>query len=229
MPTQFLNRKEASLFKQLVGGDPIWAATKDGDERMVIEGNLPVILACNGKPQVCIDQDLEAWARRLVVLSFKKPTGHEKHMGQMAAYLIQTEMSGILNWLLDGYAKLNKASQQLTLTQEQQTRTNVLLMASESPQAFVRSALVKKPGAVMGSAELYETYQSWCRQHHLQPFTSRQFTQNVRNELEIIMGLKYRHDLKNENGGVMRGWKGLAPVVISEVENAKNASVESEV
>jgi len=164
----------------------------------------------------------------LVVLSFKKPIGHEKHMRQITAYLIQTEMSGILNWLLEGYAKLNKASQQLTQTQAQQTRTNVLLMASESPQAFVRSCLVKKKDAVMGVAELYETYQTWCRQHHLQPFTSRQFTQNVRTELEITLGLKYRHDLKNENGGMMRGWKGLALIETDEVQNVKKASVESD-
>ena len=31
-----------------------------------------------------------------------------------------------------------------------------------------------------------------------------------------------------ENGGWIRGWKGLAMVEIGEVQNAKNASVESE-
>ena len=31
----------------------------------------------------------------------------------------------------------------------------------------------------------------------------------------------------DENGGWMRGWKGLAVVEVGEVQNAKNASVES--
>ena len=99
------------------------------------------------------------------MLSFKKPVNHEKHMGKL--YLIQREMNGILNWLLEGYTKLHKSSQQLTQTPEQQTRTTVLLMAPESPVAFVRSCLMKKKDAVMGVAEMYENYQEWCRTLHL--------------------------------------------------------------
>ncbi|MEI8287905.1 MAG: phage/plasmid primase, P4 family [Verrucomicrobiota bacterium] len=227
MPTQFLNRKESSVFKQLVGSDPLWADARGGEERLVLEGTFPVILACNGKPQICIDQDVEAWARRLVILTFKKPT-HDKHMGRLAEGLMQ-EMSGILNWLLDGYAKLLKSSQQLTQTQEQQTRSASILLGSESPRAYVRNCLVKRKDGVVGIVELYENYQLWCRQHHLQPFSSRQFNQIAKTELEIELGLKYRHDLPSENGGWMRGWKGLAMVEAGEVQNAKNASVESEV
>ena len=81
----------------------------------------------------------------------------------------------------------------------------------------------------MGMMELYENYQLWCREHHLQPFSSKQFNQIVKAELEIKLGLKYRHDLPSENGGWMRGWKGLAVVEVGEVQNAKNVSAESEV
>ncbi len=34
MPTEFFNRQEASIFKQLVGGDPLWANVKGDDGRM---------------------------------------------------------------------------------------------------------------------------------------------------------------------------------------------------
>jgi hypothetical protein len=33
------------MFKQLVGGDPVWAELRASDERMVLEGNFPVVLA----------------------------------------------------------------------------------------------------------------------------------------------------------------------------------------
>ena len=69
---------------------------------------------------------------------------------------------------------------------------------TESPQAFVRSCPLKKKDAGMGSAQLYENYQSWCRDHHLQPFASKEFNQIVKTELEINLGLKYRHDLQAE-------------------------------
>jgi phage/plasmid-associated DNA primase len=97
--------KHHDLFKQLVGGDPLWANTKGDDGRMVLEGHYPVILACNGKPKIHLDEDADAWLRRLVVLSFKTPT-HEQHIGQMAELILKAESSGILNWLLEGRTKL---------------------------------------------------------------------------------------------------------------------------
>jgi phage/plasmid-associated DNA primase len=57
MPTEFLDCKEASMFKQLVGADPLWADVK-GDGRMVLEGHFPVILACNGKPKIRFEEGL---------------------------------------------------------------------------------------------------------------------------------------------------------------------------
>lgn len=206
MPTEFLNDAKAGIVKQLVGQDPLWAEKKDG-ERMVLEGHFPVILACNGKPKIKIDEDTDAWARRLVMLNFKKPT-HEKHLGKLAE-LIATERSGILNWLLEGRMKLLKDGLQLTLTPQQKARTNLLLLASDSPSAFVRSCLIKKKDAVLGVVELYEKYQEWCKGHQLAPFSSKEFSKTAKTEIEISFGLKCRHDLAIEDGGVMRGWKGL--------------------
>jgi P4 family phage/plasmid primase-like protien len=220
-PTSFLDRKEASLFKQLCGGDPMWANTKLG--RLVLEGNLPLVLACNGKPKIHLDQDADAWMRRLVVLSFKKPN-HEQHFGKMAELIVNNEASGILNWLLEGRAKLVKDKLQLTQTPEQKARAATLLLSSESPSAFVRCCFVKRQGGVVGMMELYEKYQAWCKKQRVVPFSYKAFGQVIKPEIEMGFGLKYRHDLPSEGGGVMRGWKGLA---LEEAEDAQNASKES--
>jgi P4 family phage/plasmid primase-like protien len=222
MPTDFLDRKEASIFKQLCGGDPLWANTK-ADGRLVLEGNFPLVLACNGKPKIHLDQDSDAWMRRLVVLSFKKPN-HDQHIGKMGELILKNEGPGILNWLLEGRAKLLKDKLQLTQTQEQKARAVNLLLGSESPAAFVRGCLVKKKDGVMGAADVYEEYQVWCKSHQLAPFSSKQFSQVAKAEIEIGFGLKCRHDLVSDGGGVMRGWKGLA---MGEPAVDKNASKES--
>ncbi len=209
MPTDFLKRRDASIFKQLVGGDPLWANVKANDERMVLEGVFPIVLACNGKPKIHLDEDSEAWLRRLVVLSFKTPT-HEKHFGKLAEIILRDESSGILNWLIEGRAKLVKDRLQLTQTTEQKARAAALLLASDSPKAFVRSALVKKKDSELGVSDLYEHYQEWCRNNHLRPFSSPDFNGLAKEEIEIGLGLKYRHDLGAGNGKWRRGWKGLA-------------------
>jgi P4 family phage/plasmid primase-like protien len=226
MPTEFLNRQEASIFKQLVGGDPLWANVKSSDGRLVIEGHYPVILACNGKPRIHLDQDTDAWLRRLVVLSLKTPD-HEQHFGKMAELILKNEASGILDWLLEGRAKLAKDKLQLVQTPEQKARAATLLLASDSPSAFVRSCLVKKKDGELGVVDLYGHYQEWCRENHLRSFPSKSFSRIAKEEIEITWGLKLRHDLPGENGKPRRGWKGLALVERADCGNLKNESMES--
>ena len=208
------------MFKKLVGGDPVWAELRDGG-REVIEGNFPVVLSCSSRPVIAIDHDSDAWLRRLVYLSFNKPAFS---LGRLSDFLISKELSGVLNWLLEGYAKLHKNAFQIALTPDQIARTASILLASESPKAFVHSKLEKRRDGVMGVADLYELYQSWCREHGLEPFTSKQFSQIVKQEIAVKLGLKYRHDLPGL-GGCVRGWKNLAVI---EPSTVKNGSVVSE-
>jgi len=226
MPTEFLKRQEASIFKQLVGGGPLWANVKGDDGRMTLQGIYPVILACNGKPRIHLDSDTDAWLRRLVVLSLKTPD-HEQHFGKMAELILKNEASGILNWLLEGRAKLSKDKLQLVQTPEQKERAATLLLASDSPAAFVGSCLVKKRDGELGVVDLYGHYQEWCRLNHVRPFASRPFTSTAKEEIEMGMGRKLSHDLKGGNGKAKRGWRGLALVEKANPPTVKNESCKS--
>jgi P4 family phage/plasmid primase-like protien len=208
MPTHLLDRPEASLFKQLVGGDPLWADVKNAD-MLTLEGNFPVILASNGKPRIHLDVDTDAWLRRLVVLSFKKAE-NDLHVGKLADLILARESSGILNWLLEGKAKLFKDKLQLKLNDQQKERSATLLMASESPLAFVRACIQKEKGSAVVVGDLYETYQAWCRSRALPPFCAIDFMAAAKNEIEVVYGMRPRHDLVGENGKARRGWAGLA-------------------
>ena len=226
MPTDFLDRKEASIFKQLVGGDPLWANTKF-DRRLVLEGNFPVVLACNGKPKIHLDQDTDAWLRRLVVLSLKTPD-HEQHFGKMAELILKNEAPGILNWLLEGRAKLTKDKLQLTQTPEQKARAATLLLSSDSPSAFVRCSIQKQKGGVIWVADLYEHYQKWCRKHAISPSRSVDFMRLAKGTIETTFGLSPRHDLIGEQGRAKRGWSGLVVVEGAAQENVESQSSLSE-
>ena len=225
MPTYFLDRPEASLFKQLVGGDPLWADVKP-DARKTLEGNFPVILACNGKPKIHLDSDMDAWMRRIVVLSFQKPE-HETHLGKMSELITNEEASGIVHWLLEGWAKLWKDNLQLVQTSEQKARAGRLLVSSESPKAFARDCLKRQPDAIMGSADLYDHYQEWCREQSIPPFASQAFTQIVREEVEVRLGLRFRHDLPDGCSNCMRGWKGLGLIKSGNSTNTAETSEQT--
>ena len=160
------------------------------------------------------------------MLSLKTPT-HEQHFGKMAELILKNEASGILNWLLEGRAKLAKDKLQLTQTPEQKERAATLLLASDSPSAFVRSCLVKKRDGELGVVDLYEHYQEWCRDNHLRSFPSKPFSRIAKEEIEITMGLKLRHDLPGENGKTRRGWKNLGLVGRIDAGTGGNRSCES--
>src|ERR1035441_7018957 len=223
-----LDRKEASIFKQLVGADPLWADVKGDDGRMVLQGHYPVILSCNGRPRIHLDSDTDAWLRRLVVLSLKTPD-HEQHFGKMAELILKNESAGILNWLLEGRSKLAQDKLQLVQTPEQKARSVNLLLASDSPAAFVRSALVEIKGGEIGSAELYLHYQEWCRENHLRPFPSKAFKKLAKEEIEVTIGLKYRHDLEGGNGKAKRGWRGVGILERTVPGKLENRSEEGRV
>jgi hypothetical protein len=169
-----------------------------------------------------------AWAgRRLVVLSLKTPD-HEQHFGKMAELILKNESAGILNWLLEGRSKLAKDKLQLTQTPEQKEGAATLLLASQSPSAFVRLCLEKRKGSEISAVDLYAHYQEWCRENHVRPFASQAFHQIAREEIEINLGLKYRHDLAGEQGAC-RGWKGLGLIQRAETGKVENKSAKSEI
>ncbi len=142
--------------------------------------------------------------RGLVVPSFKTPS-HEQHCGKLAELIIPQESSGILNWLLEGRAKLVKDKLQLIQNPEQKNRAATLLLASDSPAAFVQRCLEKKECAEITSMDLYAHYQEWCQANHLRPFASQAFTQMAKEEIELKLGLRYQRALGDEEG-TNRGW-----------------------
>jgi phage/plasmid-associated DNA primase len=164
--------------------------------------------------------------RRFVVFSFKKPN-HQQHLGKMAELILKNGASEIANWLLEGRYKLFRDKFQLKMTPQQQSRAANLLMAYQSPAAFVQSCLEKRKDSEITAVDLYGHYQEWCTQNGVRPFASQAFTQMAKEEIELQLGLRYRHDLGGVEG-TNRGWKGVGAVDSAETEKVQIGSAESE-
>ena len=59
------------------------------------------------------------------------------------------------------------------------------------------------------------------------PLGSQAFTQMAKEEIELHLGLRYRHDLGGVEG-TNRGWKGVGLVEKTQAEKLGNGSAESE-
>ena len=73
------------------------------------------------------------------------------------------------------------------------------------------------------------TWESWLNsiKNGVRPFASQAFTQIAKEEIELKLGLRYRHDLGGDQGA-NRGWKGVGLIEKTQAEKLENGSAESE-
>ncbi len=207
MPSLFLNHPHASLLKQLVGGDPLWADVEGVAKPIEMQGNFNVILSCNGVPVIRQDQDTEAWNRRLAVVQFHEPT-HDR-LGKVSDLLLMKESAGFLNWLLEGREKFYKDQCQLKLTHSQQERVDRILNQLEPHLLFFRQTIVAQPDGFLILTDCYRQFRDFCVEHGLSILQRKKFKSMMTHLIFEKYGLNLRHDVRNALGKQQEGWKGL--------------------
>jgi putative DNA primase/helicase len=207
MPSTFLDHGEASLMKQIVGGDPLWANKPSCPNPLELQGDFNVILCCNGIPVIRLDGDAEAWRRRLAVVEFKEPNV-ERH-GKISDLLLMAEASGFMNWLLAGKQKLYEDKYVLKLNEEQHNRVDRIVIQFDPTELFLRRMLAPHPDGMLTVADCYHEYRHFCMEKDL-PVTDRSsFNKRIAYLVNEKYGLGLRNDVKGNSGRQKRGWKGL--------------------
>lgn len=105
--SDFLSNRSAPTLKALVGGDQLMAEIKGCAEPQIVQGTFNVLITANSRLRLRIQDDVEAWRRRLVVLT-SAASPAERPIPDFGARLLVDEGPGILNWAVDG---LRRASQ----------------------------------------------------------------------------------------------------------------------
>jgi len=201
----FLATESASRLKSLTGGDILEAELKHKNERVHLTGDLNVVITCNSGVVVHIKKDVDAWGRRLVVLSYNKPKP-EHDDKELFDKIMMEEASGILNWMLDGLEKLKAKDFDLALNDIQRKEVDDLLMSSQAPEIFVREALerVESKDSVMTKAEVLEALHDFCTDRKWSVKGLKDIPKRLENEIYDLHRCAPRNDIDNQ-----RGWKGL--------------------
>jgi phage/plasmid-associated DNA primase len=207
MPTEFLSTPKASILKQLVGGDMMWADLKRKQEPASLHGDMGVILCTNGKPRIPIDGDEDAWIRRLAMIEVKKPAGG-KRIGKLSEILSNVEKSGLLNWMLEGRQRVIEQGYQLHLSELQEKRIMGLVRNSTSGTLFIEECLVPEDSGELAAEEVRRAYVSFCRQREIEQVRAEGFTKWMSGQLKVKWGIHERHDVRRQ-GKAKRGWCGL--------------------
>ena len=209
VPVDFLNLKGAQALKSLTGGDPLSAEFKNQNRPVEIRGIFNVLITSNSRLRVSLEGDGQAWRRRLKIVLFMKSV--ERQDPNFAKGIIECEMSGILNWALEGLSLLRSDYENeghWVLSPDQQQRIDGILSESDSIRAFVAEGIEKgDPEWTVTATELACSYEAFCDAKGWEPLPEAVVRRSLPNAMQEVHGVSFRHDIPRL-GAAQRGYRG---------------------
>jgi phage/plasmid-associated DNA primase len=207
VPSTFLLNKSAGKVKSLCGWDPLDAEVKGLTESVPLIGNFNMIITANSRLRVNVDGDTGAWKRRILWVPYEKPETANP-ISDFAGVLLREEGPGILNWMIEGAAKLlQHGFPNESLSSK---RVKRLLQESNSVFGFLTTCIEKTDsGAGISVDELASKYTNWCQSNDWEPLWGPAGRRKLTMGLESLFHVPQAHDIVR-NGRNLRGYNGVA-------------------
>jgi putative DNA primase/helicase len=169
---------ETSIFKQLVSGEPVEARLPYG-QPFLLKQYAKLIFNCNELPKDI--EQTNAYFRRFLIIPFDVTINEAEKDPQLAQKIIDSELSGVFNWVLEG---LNRLLEQKRFTEC--TASNEALkkykVESDSVQMFLSeenySISIKKD---ISLKDFFAEYRAYCIDSGFKSCSRRTFTDRLRN------------------------------------------------
>jgi len=158
--------RDVGKFKQMTGQDPMTGEYKYRDE-FTFWNYAKLVFACNQVPKS--PEDTTAFFRRWLIVNFPNQFLEDdpKTDPDLTEKLTTPEeLSGILNWALEGLQRLLKEKHFTTSKSVEETRQQYL-ESSDPVKAFVETQLEPDIGHFEPKDAVYNTFLKWCRERKL--------------------------------------------------------------
>ncbi|MGE0021488.1 MAG: phage/plasmid primase, P4 family [Draconibacterium sp.] len=174
---------EASLFKNMVSGEPVEACLKYG-QPFTMTDYAKFIFNCNELPKDV--EHTNAYFRRFLIIPFDVTIPEEEQDKRLHAKIIEKELSGVFNWVLEG---LNRLLEQKRFSDCEAARRAVeqYKIESNSVQMFLNENEYKgSPTEYRLIKDLYPEYRAFCYEDGLKPFKKGNFINQLRTLSFIV-------------------------------------------
>jgi P4 family phage/plasmid primase-like protien len=161
------------LLKQLTGGDPVTARFLY-NEFFEYYPAFKIVLAANHPPAIS-ESEVAIW-RRLHVIPFTvtiPPARRDKQLPDK----LRTELSGILNWALEGCREWLQNG--LSVPEEVRAATRDYQDTVDPVRRFVRESCAFHPSYSIETQTLFEAYRRWCKQEEERPVGESVFSKRL--------------------------------------------------
>lgn len=167
---------ETAVFKQLVSGEPVEARLPYG-RPMQITQYAKLIFNCNELPKDV--EHTNAYFRRLLIILFDVTIPEHEQDKQLHTKIIEKELSGVLNWALEGLNRL--------LRQQKFSHCSAALEAvekyktqSDSVKLFIEEmGYQTHPTKYKLVKELYAEYRTFCHDDGFKPVNKSNFKKRL--------------------------------------------------
>jgi putative DNA primase/helicase len=169
---------EASIFKQLVSGEPVEARLPYG-QPFNLKQYAKLIFNCNELPKDV--EHTNAYFRRFLIIPFDVTIPPQEQDKQLHIKIIENELSGVFNWVLDG---LNRLLLQKRFSECEAAKKAVeqYRIESDSVQMFLSeyeySVSVTKEIALK---ELFNEYRNYCNESGFKSCQIKTFADRLRS------------------------------------------------
>ena len=165
---------QEQTLKSLIAGEAVLIDRKYKDPITTKILGKWVILA-NHMPATT-DQSEGFW-RRFDIIPFDHTVSENKRIANLADQIIATELSGVLNWALEGLMRLLKRGHfEITLPPEMVVAKNKAKQETNSMEAwFVEEDISVGSVAATNKTKVYEHYSSWCKRSGMIALASPKF------------------------------------------------------
>lgn len=183
---------EASIFKQLVSGEPVEARLPYG-QPFILKQYAKLIFNCNELPKDV--EHTNAYFRRFLIIPFDVTIPPQEQDKQLHIKIIENELSGVFNWVLDGLNRLLH-QKHFSECEAAQRAVEQYRIESDSVQMFLSEyGYSVSATQVMPLKNMFADYRSYCNENGFKSCSSRTYSERLRNS-------GYQIDRKNYGMGV---------------------------
>lgn len=183
---------DEALIKRVTGGERI-AASFLRQEIFEYLPQFKVVMLANYLPDIRgVDDGI--W-RRIWVVPFARQF-KKREINPNLLQELKAELSGILNWALEGCQEWQKRG--LAEPEEVIAATDALRKERDVVQLFMDDRCTVKPSESVAKSSLYEAYTAWAEDACLTPLSKNQFGSTMQQK-----------GFKNSKSGSVRSWQGL--------------------
>ncbi len=167
---------ESAIFKQIVSGEPIEARALYG-QPYTIKQYAKLIFNCNELPKDV--EHTNAYFRRFLIVPFDVTIPPHEQDKQLHTKIIESELSGVFNWVLEGLNRLLK-QKRFTECEAVQKAVEQYKNQSDSVKMFVDENEYKNsPTDYRLIKELYNEYRAFCIEDGFKPVNKSNFIKRL--------------------------------------------------